>query len=250
MNEETEIKQALQSVMGKIDEMIESMPDEPEYDYAEEMPIDEPEMPLQAIQELQRANHPMVDFPERHGRELTLRGDEWQAAYAKALAIAESGGIIVAWGKRGTGKTQIAYQIARNAVFPNPYFPKEWRDGFQSPINVRPCIYAKAMDIFMRMKNGFTRKDQPSELEIVEGLVRAAFLVIDEAHVRGETKYEDDKLTHIIDKRYDAMRPTMLITNLTNKDFAAQLSPSILNRIEEIGGGIECNWESYRKQKP
>jgi DNA replication protein DnaC len=250
MNEEIEIKQALQTVMGKIDEMIESMPDEPEYDYAEEMPIIEPETIAHKIADPQRANHPMVDFPERHARELTLRGDEWQAAYAKALSIAESGGIIVAWGKRGTGKTQIAYQIARNATLRDTHFPQEWKDRFALPVKTRPCVYTKAMDIFMRMKNGFSRPDQPSELEIINGLIDAAFLVIDEAHVRGETKYEDDKLTHIIDKRYDAMRPTMLITNLTNKDFAAQLSPSILNRIEEIGGGIECNWESFRKQKP
>ena len=236
--------------MGKIDEMIESMPDEPEYDYREEMPIIEPETIAPKIAEPQMVNHPMIDFPERHGRELTLRGDEWQAAYQKALAIAESGGIIVAWGKRGTGKTQIAYQIAHKATFRDTHFPQEWKDRFALPVKTRPCVYTKAMDIFMRMKNGFSRPNQPSELEIVNGLIDAAFLVIDEAHVRGETKYEDDKLTHIIDKRYDAMRPTMLITNLTNKDFAAQLSPSILNRIEEIGGGIECNWESYRKQKP
>jgi DNA replication protein DnaC len=252
MNTQTEEQTPIQlnSFLSKLDEMIEALPDEREYNYSEEMPITEPETPRQAICEPQMVNHPMIDFPDRHARELTLRGDEWQAAYTKALSIAESGGIIVAWGKRGTGKTQIAYQIARNATLPNPYFPKEWRDGFQPIIKVRSCVYTKAMDIFMRIKNGFQRKDQPSELEIVEGLVQAAFLVIDEAHVRGETKYEDDKLTHIIDKRYDAMRPTMLITNLTNKDFAAQLSPSILNRIEEIGGGIECNWESFRKQKP
>jgi len=98
------------------------------------------------------------------------------------------------------------------------------------------------------MKSGFNRPDKPSEGEVIDKLVDAAFLVIDEAHVRGESVYEDNKLTHIIDERYDAMRPTMLITNLSNKDFAAQLSPSILSRIEEIGGGIECNWESYRKQ--
>jgi len=250
MSDETEIKQSLESVMGKIDQMIESMPDEPEYDYAEEMPIPAPEMPRQAIFRPERANHPLIDFPERHGQTVALHGEQWQAAYEKAIAIAESGGIIVAWGKRGTGKTQIAYQIARKAIFPSPYFPKEWKDQFPMPIKARPCVYAKAMDIFMRMKNGFQRKDQPSELEIVENLVQAAFLVIDEAHVRGETKYEDDKLTHIIDKRYDSMRPTMLITNLTNKDFAAQLSPSILSRIAEIGGGIECNWESYRTKKP
>jgi DNA replication protein DnaC len=71
-------------------------------------------------------------------------------------------------------------------------------------------------------------------------------LIIDEAQVRGETKFEDDLLTTLIDKRYDGVRATMLITNLGRKEFAATLSPSIISRIEQIGCGIECNWQSYR----
>jgi DNA replication protein DnaC len=247
MNNVTETKEALDAVMSKIDALIEAAPDTPEREDTQ-MPIPAPETPLQAIFAPKRADHPLIDFPERHRHAGELRGDEWRAAYEKALGIAQSGGIVVAWGQRGTGKTQIAYEIARKGIFHDQYFPPAYRDGFSMPIKARACVYVKAMDIFMRMKNGFSRKDQPSELDIVESLVQSAFLVIDEAHVRGETKYEDDKLTHIIDKRYDAMRPTMLITNLTNKDFAAQLSPSILSRISEIGGGIECNWQSYRKQ--
>jgi len=245
MNTETETKEALDAVMSKIDALIEAAPDMPERE--DNAPISQAE--IERTERLaSKVCHPLIDFPERHRHAGELRGDEWQAAYEKALGIAQSGGIVVAWGQRGTGKTQIAYEIATHGIFHDPYFPPQYRDGFSMPIKARPCVYVKAMDIFMRMKNGFSRKDQPSELEIVENLVQAAFLVIDEAHVRGETKYEDDKLTHIIDKRYDAMRPTMLITNLTNKDFAAQLSPSILSRITEIGGGIECNWQSYRKQ--
>jgi len=238
-----DVEKALKESIAKLDAMIENAPSyEDDFPVDESLPIIETPTP--------RCNHLLIDFPDRHSQVTELRGAEWQAAYEKALGIAQSGGIIVAWGQRGTGKTQIAYEIARNGIFHEPYFPTAKQDGFTMVTKARPCIYAKAMDIFMRMKNGFQRKDQPSELEIVENLAQAAFLVIDEAHVRGETKYEDDKLTHLIDKRYDAMRPTMLITNLTNKDFAAQLSPSILSRIAEIGGGIECNWQSYRKQKP
>jgi DNA replication protein DnaC len=223
--------------------MIENAPS-----YEDDFPVDEP---LSIINPTApRCNHALIDFPDRHSLVTELRGAEWQAAYEKALGIAQSGGIIVAWGQRGTGKTQIAYEIARNGIFHDPYFPIVKKDGFTMPQHARPCIYTKAMDIFIDLKNGFGRPDEPSEKQIIAKLIDAAFLVIDEAHVRGETKYEDDKLTHIIDKRYDAMRPTMLITNLTNKDFAAQLSPSILSRIAEIGGGIECNWQSYRKQKP
>ena len=103
------------------------------------------------------------------------------------------------------------------------------------------------MDIFIELKSAFKSSDT-TEKQIIDKLVEAVFLVIDEAHVRGDTKFEDDKLTHIIDKRYDAMRATMLITNLDKRDFAEQLSPSIKSRLLEIGGGIECNWESFRKQ--
>lgn len=241
MSKEPEEIDALEKIMSEWDDMINK---------AAEQADDEPETAEESIPKQEKANHQLIDFPDRHKRDLTLYGDEWKTAYEKALALCEKGGIVVAYGKRGTGKTQIAYEIAKNAHFQNTHFAPVLKDGFHLPPKVRPCLYIKAMDIFIDLKNGFGRPGEPSEKQVIAKLVDAAFLVIDEAHVRGETKYEDDKLTHIIDKRYDAMRPTMLITNLTNKDFAAQLSPSILNRIEEIGGGIECNWESYRKQKP
>ena len=209
-------------------------------------PTDKPQTTATPVLTTNRANIPLIGFPDRHRANTELSGTEWQEAYQKALEIAELGGIIVCYGRRGTGKTQIAVQIARNAKLPHSEKPRiEWT--MQSHPEYRPAIYCKAMEIFIDLKNSFQRPSAPSEKAIIEKLASAAFLVIDEAHVRGETKYEDDKLTHIIDKRYDAMRPTMLITNLQRKEFAAQLSPSILSRIEEQGGGIECNWASYRK---
>ena len=228
--------------LTNLDAMIAAMPDD------EETPTMEQNCPATPVSAQSGTNTPLIDFPDRHGRDLELYGEEWKAAYETAISLAESGGIIVAYGRRGTGKTQIAYEIAKNATFQNPHSPKkEW--AFSWEPKFRPAIYTKAMDIFIDLKNGFSRKNEPSEKEVIQRLVDAIFLVIDEAHVRGETKYEDDKLTHIIDKRYDAMRPTMLITNLEKKQFADQLSPSILSRISEIGGGIECNWQSYRTKK-
>jgi DNA replication protein DnaC len=225
--------------LANLDAMIAAAPDD------EETPTIEQNSPATPVLGVNRHNTPLHGFPDRHGRDLTLYGDEWRAAYEKALAIAESGGFIVAYGRRGTGKTQIAFEIARNARFQNPCAPKkEW--VMKHDPKYREALYFKAMDIFIDLKNGFSRPKEPSEKEVIARLVEAVFLVIDEAHVRGETKYEDDKLTHILDKRYDAMRATMLITNLEKKDFAAQLSPSVLNRMIEIGGGIECNWQSYR----
>ena len=208
---------------------------------------DPPQITATPVLTLKRHNIPLIGFPDRHRANTELSGTEWQKAYQKALEIAESGGIIVCYGRRGTGKTQIAVEIAQNAKFNNAELPRrEWK--MQSHAEYRPALYVKAMEIFIDLKNSFQRPAAPSEKAIIEKLASAAFLAIDEAHVRGETKYEDDKLTHIVDKRYDAMRPTMLITNLQRKEFASQLSPSILSRIEESGGGIQCNWDSYRTQ--
>lgn len=233
----------MKTTSDNLDEVIRDLNESPA---AMKPPTDAPQTSATPVLSPSRANIPLIGFPDRHRANTELSGTEWQEAYQKALEIAESGGIIVCYGRRGTGKTQIAVEIARNAKLPNSGKPQnQWT--FQSRPEHRPALYVKAMEIFIDLKNSFQRPSAPSEKAIIEKLASAAFLVIDEAHVRGETKYEDDKLTHIIDKRYDAMRPTMLITNLQRKEFAAQLSPSILSRIEEQGGGIECNWASYRK---
>jgi DNA replication protein DnaC len=179
---------------------------------------------------------------------VTIYGDDWQNAYERAKTCAEKGGLIVAYGGRGTGKTQMAFHLARNASFPNCTLPPIYKNGFTPEYRTRPAIYTKAMEIFLDCKHSFSRKDAPTTKEILQRLEDAAFLIIDEAQVRGETKFEDDLLTHLIDKRYDGERATMLITNLGRKEFAATLSPSIISRIHQIGCGIDCNWQSYRKQ--
>jgi hypothetical protein len=200
------------------------------------------------ISESSRVSIPIIGQTTRHGDSVTIHGDEWENAYQRAKVCAERGGLIVAYGGRGTGKTQMAFHLARQASFPNALFPPIYKNGFTPEYRSRPAIYTKAMEIFLDCKHSFSRKDAPTVKEILQRLEDAAFLIIDEAQVRGETKFEDDMLTHLIDKRYDGERATMLITNLGRKEFAATLSPSIISRIEQIGCGIDCNWQSYRKQ--
>jgi len=198
------------------------------------------------VSEPTRVNIPIIGQTTRHDDSVTIHGEEWENAYERAKVCAERGGLIVAYGGRGTGKTQMAFHLARNANFPNCTLPPIYKNGFTTETKPRPAIYTKAMEIFLDCKHSFSRKDAPTVKEILQKLEDAAFLIIDEAQVRGETKFEDDMLTHMIDKRYDGERATMLITNLGRKEFAATLSPSIISRIEQIGCGIDCNWQSYR----
>lgn len=205
--------------------------------------------PITRVSQSDRVHLDIIGQTARHDRSVTIRGEEWQAAYERAKICAEQGGLIVAYGGRGTGKTQMAFHLARQANFPNATLPPIYKHGFTPEYRTRPAIYTKAMEIFLDCKHSFNRKESPTAKEILEKLENAAFLIIDEAQVRGETKFEDDLLTHLIDKRYDGVRATMLITNLGRKEFAATLSPSIISRIEQIGCGIECNWQSYRMKK-
>ena len=233
--------------MSELDHIFEQIEKtlEEESDKYDSLQADKPATP---VSDQKRVHIDIIGQTTRHGDCVTIHGDQWQAAYQRAKVCAERGGLIVAYGGRGTGKTQMAFHLARNANFPNCTLPPIYKNGFTPEYRTRPVIYTKAMEIFLDCKHSFSRKDAPTTKEILQKLEDAAFLVIDEAQVRGETKFEDDLLTHLIDKRYDGERATMLITNLGRKEFAATLSPSIISRIEQIGCGIDCNWQSYRKQ--
>ena len=67
-------------------------------------------------------NIPIIGQTTRHSDCVTIHGEYWQSAYERAKVCAESGGLIVAYGGRGTGKTQMAFHLARQANFPNAEF--------------------------------------------------------------------------------------------------------------------------------
>jgi DNA replication protein DnaC len=90
------------------------------------------------------------------------------------------------------------------------------------------------------------RKDGVTEAEVVRRYVEPTLLIIDAMEVRGETAFEDRLLDHIIDKRYDNMSDTLLITNQTAEAFKNSAGPSIVSRIHETGRKIECVWPSFR----
>ena len=237
----SDLKKELDEILANVEAMAEQTEQKPVRLPAGYVPprVSEPSM----------VSIPIIGQTARHGDSVSIYGDEWQAAYERAKECAEAGGLIIAYGGRGTGKTQMAFHLARNANFPNAAYPPIYKNGFTPEHRNRPAIYLKAMEIFVDSKHSFNRKEAPTIKEILQKLEDAAFLIIDEAQVRGETKFEDDLLTTLIDKRYDGVRATMLITNLGRKEFAATLSPSIISRIEQIGCGIECNWQSYRTKK-
>jgi DNA replication protein DnaC len=170
-------------------------------------------------------------WPERHRAKLAdMQGAGLERA-KRLLPSALNGGMLVLAGDRGRGKTQIATWLA-------------WQRGQQG----KPTgIYAKAFDLFAAVKGTWGRNATEAEGKALDRFKRAAFLALDECHERGETDWENRTLRNVLDHRYDACLPTVLIGNwTTNDEVLASLGASITDRIAETGGVVWCRWDSYR----
>ena len=74
-------------------------------------------------------------------------------------------------------------------------------------------------------------------------------LVIDEAHERAETAWEQRSLTDIIDRRYRTRLDTIIITNETADACERSLGDSIADRMVETGWMLNFDGPSYRQRR-
>lgn len=171
--------------------------------------------------------------PARHSEFRPPKEGQWREAYELLKGKIGTGFLYVIMGNRGTGKTQLGTALIGTSCF----------------VHYKPALYIKALDIFIALREAY-RKDGDAESQVIKRFTNPDLLVIDAMEERGETPFEDRLLNHIIDKRYDNLDDTLLITNQTPEAFAASAGPSIVSRIHETGDKIVCDWESFRRKAP
>ena len=173
---------------------------------------------------------PRTGMPRRYRAEWARPTDAvWAAHFSRVMRRIRDGGIIALIGPRGTGKTRLAAEAMRD-------FAREHGH------------YTTAMGLFLRIRASYARNNDESEKEIVTHMTKTRLLVLDEVQERGNTVWEDRLLTHILDRRYGAMVPTILIANLTETALVECMGDSIISRLEETGGIIEISGPSHRTQ--
>ena len=172
------------------------------------------------------------NIPRRHmekiNQQVTWSGDGWAVENAKLSKMAGTGYLALITGKRGTGKTQMGANLI-----------------VSSCRKKRSAMYVKAMSFFLAVRETYST-DGDSEKNCIDRYRGPKLLVLDEVHVRGESQWEDNLLTHLVDCRYDDGSDTILLSNLDKAAFIQNVGSSIADRARESGGVIVFDWPSYR----
>ena len=218
--------------------LIESVPE-----------VDDSQTDLQAVSEAPSTPKPSAvrlssGWGQKYVETIELRGERWLEEFENAKGAVAACGIVIFLGGRGPGKTQMAAEVARAGSWPADV--GEW-NGNQN-VHGKTALYCRALDLFLDLRDAAQNNSGTSEKKVLAKLEKPGLVVIDEFQERGGSEWENRIVCNLIDKRYAANRPTILIANLSREDMARNLSDSIKDRIRENGKAIIFNWESYRKQ--
>ena len=145
----------------------------------------------------------------------------------------KAGRCLLMFGKTGTGKTHLATAIANR-------------------INARTnwsAVYRTVGGIRQRLKSSYAPGAERTEAQGMDGMISPDLLVIDEVGATKPTEFEQATLFHVINSRYEQMRPTVVISNLDPHELPAALGERCVDRLRE-GGGIALvfDWKSVRSE--
>ena len=74
-------------------------------------------------------------------------------------------------------------------------------------------------------------------------------LIIDEVGVQRGSDFEKETFFDVINERYENMRPTIILSNLTIEEIKVFLGERVFDRLRENGGkAFLLDWPSYRAE--
>jgi DNA replication protein DnaC len=162
----------------------------------------------------------------------------------------DKGTSLVFCGNVGTGKTHLAYAVAR-AVF-EKYQTKLLPElSIENMDEERPETVSKvvsALDILREVKATYSKANHETEMDVIARYVLLPLLVIDEVGVQFGSEAEKVIMFDILNRRYLDMKPTIMISNLPITELTNFVGDRVVDRMRENNGAvIEFDWESNRK---
>lgn len=164
--------------------------------------------------------------PVRHRKRMPAEDEDYGETIEALRSKLAQGYTVILCGPRGTGKTQLAVDAIRDAA----------KRGFASR-------YSTFFTFCQRLKETFDKRNL-TEAEVTNEYLRPRLLVLDEVGKTNSTEWSQAALFNLIDRRYNAMKDTILITNHNEADLSNELGASIVRRAAETGGSIDtATWK-------
>lgn len=134
-------------------------------------------------------------------------------------------------GNVGTGKTHLACAIAQHVV-------REFEAW---------AVVTSAAEICRTMKGSFGRGAAYSERDVLDELGGPELLVIDEVGVQSGSDFSPGVLSDVIDRRYQHLRPTVLVSNRKPQELPQFIGDRAVDRLRQGGGRVVgFHWASAR----
>ena len=162
-------------------------------------------------------------------------------------------------GPQGSGKTTYAAHILSQAIqgyihAPN-YFPRFDPNSPEYIAGYRPefadlFIFANLPQTFYTIKQSFNKNHTgPTEGQIIDRLLSAKLLVLDDLGVEMPTDWGFQTLYLIVNHRYSEMLPTIYTSNRSPNELEGQLSdPRLVARLVETCSVEEMSGKNWRSE--
>lgn len=189
------------------------------------------------VEMLRKASGIPPRFADRTLQGYRAETAEQQKALRVATAYVEQwpqmrdrGASLIFSGRPGTGKTHLACAIASAVI-----------DTGHS------ALFTTVLDAMRSIKRSYDRDAGISETDAVMELVKPSLLVLDEVGADLGTDHSKVLLFDLMNKRYEHMRPTIILTNLDAAALREYCGDRIMDRLREGGGRlVTFTWDSHR----
>lgn len=174
---------------------------------------------------------------ETDGQKRALRiCQRYAHGFSAAGGARETGACLILAGNPGTGKTHLAAGVANYLLQ-----------------NGSTAVYITAIAAIRQIRETWQNRTGKTEGQVIQDFVKPDLLIIDEIGVQHGTEAEKLHLFDLINARYEAVKPMIVISNLvlTGESSVEQfIGERAYDRLREGGGrAISFDWGSSRKSQ-
>lgn len=158
--------------------------------------------------------------------------------YADSYPVHEAGLLFL--GPCGVGKTHLAVAILKLLALEKGV----------------PGLFYDFRDLLKEIQNSYNPVSQTSEMDILQPVLEAEFLVLDDLGARKPSAWVEETLAHIINQRYNEKRATVFTTNFLDvydeprpgqDTLEERIGTRLRSRLYEMCKVILVHGEDYRK---